>query len=582
MRKEELPRGSEQALKVDLDWREPFEWREPAHWQEGLGNIKALAHSMLADARIHAAKMLIRNRERAQELYHWHDGLHTPPAAEHYRHTYLWDSGFCQIMLAQAAELAYKSAVHLETRLNSAPLEDRLEIVSAIKQLKDLAETFQRASVTEGFSVIKGQKANGFIPNLQYGEGTLWYEVEQFVSLDKVNKSSNYTQPPVLPLATYATYKSMVETNNPNAKLYLEEMYGSMDKFMRYFHDYRSNSLADKKIGVIEPHETGLDSLEQWDYIKPHRVERNGVDTPQEVDDRNRFADGGHFVVRLFERYLVAGGDLAKQRQLFWCNDVLINSIYFHNLQVMAKLAAELGKQDDLEFYENLANTVEQQMIDDMWQDDPDKVPMPGFYSLKDNGEPIETITVSNLMALTLPHLPEEKLKAVLNMMDEHFNVPYPLPSGSIKSPNYDPNNQEKDRLWRGPTWLNTNWYIAEHGLFMQAARQDISPKLRLRCKAWANRLTQASNELLDMNEPERRRAQSMGAKVIDIFTKIELEAHHLKEFRTGAYEHYNPHTGEGQRDKVRNFAWSWLARFMTLDEDYSQLIREIELSLSA
>jgi len=179
---------------------------------------------------------------------------------------------------------------------------------------------------------------------------------------------------------------------------------------------------------------------------------------------------------------------------------------------------------------------------------------------------------------LTLPHLRNDKLEAVLNMMDEHFDVPYPLPSGSTKSSNYDPNNQEKDRLWRGPTWLNTNWYIVEHGLFMQAARADISPQLRLRCKQWANRVTKASNDLLDMNEPEKRQIQDMGAQIIDIFTKVELAAHHLQEFRTGAYEHYNPHSGEGQRDRVRNFAWSWLARFMTLDEDYSEIEQQLTI----
>lgn len=557
--------GQEQALPLELDWREPFEWREPAHWQESVGNLKALSQNMLADPRIHAAKMLLKNRERAQELYPWHDGLHTPPAAEHYRHTYLWDSGLVQIMLAQAARLCAKGADLLESRLANG---NNAKVWAAIEQLREYAKSFQRAGIEEGFSVVKGQKENGFIPNLQYGKGTLWYEVEQFVSLDQVNKSSNYTQPPVLPLAAYATYKSMVETNDPNARLYLTEMYGYMDKFMRYFHDYRSNNETDKKIGVIEPHETGLDSLEQWDYIKPHRMERNGVDTSQDIDDRNRFADGGHFVVRIIERRLLARGNLAKQRELFWANDVLINSIYFHNLQVMAKLAAELGKSEDVEFYKNLADTLEKQMTADMWQDDPEKVPMAGFYSLKDDNEPIPTITVSNLMALTLPHLPEDKLGAMLDMMDEHFDVPYPLPSGSIKSPNYDPNNQEKDRLWRGPTWINTNWYITEHGLFMQAARTDISPRLRWRAKQWANRLARTSNELLDINEPEKRRVQGLGAKIIDIFTKLELETHHLEEFRTGAYEHYNPHTGEGQRgERVRNFAWSWLARFMTFDE---------------
>jgi len=83
---------SEPSAEADrsLSWREPFEWQEPAYWQEKAGNLSELATDMLEDPRIHAAKMLLKNRELAVELYPWHDGLHTPPAMPHYRHTYLW------------------------------------------------------------------------------------------------------------------------------------------------------------------------------------------------------------------------------------------------------------------------------------------------------------------------------------------------------------------------------------------------------------------------------------------------------------------------------------------------------------
>jgi hypothetical protein len=552
----------------DPSWQEPFDWQEPKEWQEA-GSLNELARVVSEDPRIHAALMLLQNRERAMQLYPWHDGLHTPPAAEHYRHTYLWDSGFVQMMLAVAAWLCGKGADQLEDKLAAIDQAGNSHIQSTVETLRQYYSYFQRASVEEGFSVVRGQKPDGFIPNLQYGEGTLWYEVEKHLSIDRVNKSSNYTQPPVLPLATYATYKSMRESGDINAELYLSEMYGYQDKFMRYFNTYpRINSAIDRKIGVIEPHETGLDSLEQWDYIKPYRAARNGADTLADIDERNRFADGAHFVLRLVKRRLIARGNLAKERELFWCNDMMMNGIYIHNLRVMSRLAAELGK-DDEQFYMELARQVEAQVIADMWQEDPDKVPIPGFYSLDADGEPIPTITISNLFALTLPNLPEAKLEAVLDMMDEHFDVPYPLPSGSIKSPNYDPDNQEKDRLWRGPTWINTNWYITEHGLAMQSVRSEIRTELRTRCRQWANRIAISSNELIDLNEPTEPIARSLGAKAVDLVTNREMES---QELVTGAWEHYHPQTGEGQRPRVRNFAWSWLARFMTIHEDNSDI----------
>ncbi len=523
-----------------LDWQESFEWEEPPEWEQA-ADLGALSVLMLDDGRIEAALALLQNRDSAKRLYGWPEALHTPPAAEHYRHTYLWDSGFFMIIYSQAGLFAAKAADFLETRLETLEsVEDRQKTITAIEKLQSLNQEFQRAGIEESFWLLEGQKDSGFIPNVQYADGTRWYEIEKLLSIDRVRKSSNYTQPPVLPLACMAQYKSMKQSGDPNAKLYLQEVYGKLSKFMDYFYRERSNSPNDRLIGVIDPHETGLDSLEQWDDIKPHRLPRNGPDTPLEIDERNRLADGAHFVIRLLERRVLARGNLQKERELFWANDVMMNCIYLHNLEIMAQLASELGDSVDEDKYKNRVSEVGVQIRNKMWQSDLTKVPKKGFYSLNEDGEPIPTITISNLFGLTLPNLEEEQLKAVLDMMDEDFDVPYPLPSTSINSPNYDPHNQERDRLWRGPTWINTNYYLVVFGLRMQAQRAKISPILKDRCTTWAERIAQKSNELIDMNKSEEPGLEGSGAR-----------------------EHYHPHTGLGQRLRVKNFGWTWLARFM-------------------
>ena len=68
----------------------------------------------------------------------------------------------------------------------------------------------------------------------------------------------------------------------------------------------------------------------------------------------------------------------------------------------------------------------------------------------------------------------------------------------------------------------------------MQADRADINPGLRERCREWALKITASSIELVKKN---------------------------------GACEHYNPLTGDGQRLRVENFGWSYLAYIMTLGE---------------
>jgi len=522
-----------------IDWLEPFDWEQPPEWDKNK-DLYLLTYELLTGGPIEAGTALLLNRESAKEHYGWDYALHTPPAAEHYRHTYLWDSGFFMIIYSQAALFAAKAAEYLEQRLDTFDDPGATEFIRPkINELCEMAQKFQRAAIEEGFWLMDGQRPDGFLANVQYADGFKWYEIEKALSIARPNRTSSYSQPPVVPLAVLSVYKSMEQISDEGARLYLEEIYGSCAKLIGYWYQYRSNSADDKLVGIVDPHEGGMDSLRQWDYIKPFRRPRHPQMTQEEAD-HNMFADGAHFVVRLLERRVLARGNLKKERQLFWSNDVAMNCIYFHNIQAMARLAAELGKTDDEEFYRRLADQVEQAILNKLWQEDSSKVPKPGLYSLDAEGHPIKTITISNLFGLLLPHMPEKKLKAVVLMMDQDFDAPYPLPSDSINSPEYDPHNQEKDRLWRGPTWINTNYYLVEHGLRMQAQRQDIDPVLREKCSQWASLIAQKSNELIDINQTD----------------SDDLAA-------LGAYEHYDSELGQGQRPRVINFGWTWLARLM-------------------
>lgn len=552
---------------MDLPWLEPFEWEEPAEWHEAL-DLLDLAEQMLADERLEAALWLLYNREKAGRLYDWPEGPHaTPPASEHYRHTYLWDSGFFEIIYSQAGLYAAKAAEYLEGCLPYFQTDaNRQSLESAIDELQAKSRQFLRLAVEESFCVANGQKPNGFIAGTQYTGGWLFYEVEKALSIDRVNKSTHYSQPPILPLGAMSTYKSLKEAGDPSANAYLEEIFYYMNRFMDFFQQQRRNGPDDPLMGVIDPHETGWDSATRWDSHKPNRKPRTGPDTDPELDDDNRYIDGAHAVMRQVDRFVWARNNPERQRRLFWANDVFMNAIYFHNTQVMAWMSAEMADQtgnptyqQQAEKYQALGQELGQAMHDKMWITDLSKVPQKGFYSLKADGEPYIDISPNNIFALLLPDLSEEQLEAILDMMDEHFDVEYPLPSTSTKSPAYDPHNQERDRLWRGSTWININYYLAEFGLRLHSQRPEISLHLRQRCIAWAERLAIASNELIDLNHLEGLRAEA-ALELVRNSSPDELKSLHIE---TGASEHYQPHLGLGQRSRVKNFGWTWLARFM-------------------
>lgn len=442
-----------------------------------------------------AAANLLANRQEAGSRLGIPETAHTPPAAGHYPDVFLWDSCFFAIIYA---------------RHGGEEWLDRAE--------------------SEINAVLDGQTETGFIPNKQITNNGRNFDPENII-FGRGAESSNYTQPPVLALAVGETYQAMKsELGAARAQEFLRSVYPRLAKFYRYFEDYRSNSAYDKLIGVIHPHETGRDSDPTFDFIKPLRIPRHGVETPNVIDKLNVPLDYLQILAHGV-RLRRAQGDISKQREIFWVNDIMMNCIYADNLGEMSKLALELGYVDDAAEFGSLALTVGEQVLSKMWFPDA-RGGKGAFYALDGNkNAPILEVSISNLFPLTLPGLSKAQLNSLLDMMDQSFNnVNFPLPSVATDSPNYDPHNREVDRLWRGPTWINTNWYIVERGLLLQARNPNMggpdSQEVR-RCLAWAKKIADSSTTLVERNGPK---------------------------------EHYDPIKGIGQRLRVDNFGWSNLA----------------------
>jgi hypothetical protein len=449
-----------------------------------------------------ACQNLLFNRQQLGRKLGIEESAHTPPA-NHYPHIYLWDSCFAAIINSR----------------NGGP-------------------QWVRASQTELIALVEGQRSDGFIANIQFAKKGRRFDPERKLAFESSAEGSNYTQPPVLALAVAETYKAMLQQSPVNHNLnpaeeassFLDGIYPSLRNFYNYFEKNRNNSDADKLIGVIHPHETGRDSDPTFDAIKPLRLSRQGIETSNFVDKANIAIDYFHIIAHGI-KLRSAGGDIEKSREIFWVNDVMMNCIYADNLRQMSELAQASHHVEDAMHFSKLAGEVEAQILDDMWFSEA-RAGQGIFAALDRNKDRIQETSISNLFPLVLDGLREDQLESLLELMDSSFNTPFPLPSVASDSSNYDPHNHEADRLWRGPTWINTNWYIAERGLKKQIKRSDLShrPDLIARCIEWDGKISKSSKNLLVMNGP---------------------------------CEHYDPITGRGQRRRVKNFAWSNLAYVM-------------------
>lgn len=445
-----------------------------------------------------AARNLLENRRWQGKKEGVEETKHTPPAIGHYPDIFYWDGVFAAIINASAARTGTRDS----------------------KRWRDAAQD-------ELTMIADGIDETGFLPNFRYTEHTRRFDPERTLALGRKAIGSNYTQPPVLALGVRETFESSFLHDRAQAYEFLDAMYDGLVRHYDYFDSQLSNSSDDKLSFIYHPHMTGRDSDPTFDHIKPHRLKRSGEHTPRYIDKINIALDYTAILAHGV-RMRRAGDSVEQWREVYKMNDVMMNCMLVDNLREMAEITREKLFVFDANKYDARANNLEQEILEKMWFPE-DRNGKGAFRSLDAEVKPIDEISISNLFPLCLQSLSERQLESLLNLMDESFNTNYPLPSVATDSPNYDPHNHESERLWRGPVWMNMNWYLVVRGLRVQAAREDLAhrPDLIQRCSDWDKRISLKSHELIK---------------------------------KSGLSEHFNPITGKGQRKRVKNFAWSNLA----------------------
>ncbi len=368
--------------------------------------------------------------------------------------------------------------------------------------------------------IFRGMHSDGFIPNVRFINGRYW-DPERKTFNDE--NESSYTQPPLEAQTAIATYNAYVEKGEEaKGREFLTKIFDDLHLSYDYFINYRENGDGSELIGIIHPHETGRDSGPEYDaYVKQGRLPTLGADTPKLVGYVNSAIDYAKALTLNFKLKQVNWDPkLAREKKIFWANDVMFNAMYAKNLYDMAQISDVLGETDKKAFYDAKASKVENEILTKMWDG---KM----FYSLDINGKMIKKITVGNLAAIMLPNISEEQSKAILDVLSDTkmFATEYPIPSVPVKSPDYDPHFREK-RLWRGPTWVNMDFHIVEGLLYQAEKLKETNPQLAQELKVRGLYRTRQVTKMVD---------------------------------REGFWEFYDPETGKGYR--ITPFAWSGMAK---------------------
>ncbi|TFG05571.1 MAG: hypothetical protein EU536_01655 [Promethearchaeota archaeon] len=364
---------------------------------------------------------LIRERARAvleHNLVRNETYSYTCPSPKTYQHQWLWDSCFHAIVWS-----------HFDPEIAKSELK----------------------------TLLKKQFANGLIPHMAYWHspsglipkmgdwlfGGLWPEPDR----------SRITQPPLLPQAIHAIYKKTKD------RAFVEQLFPHIERYFNWLYSERGQKISDDGLlSVIHPWETGMDLLPIWDHIHTKK--------------RLLALRAGLWLSKIIKEYNKVDWqtERIKELNLFLVKDVAFNVIYILNLQKFADLCDIIGDTVKGELYRSRAETTLNALEKKCWDDST------GFYysinALDDSF--ILELTVSGLFPICL-NIDKTRLNALVQnyLFDENqFWLPFPIPCVAKSSHYFNPKGSSFV-LWRGPTWLNCNWFLVKglqkHGFLKQA-----------------------------------------------------------------------------------------------------------------
>lgn len=326
----------------------------------------------------------------------------------------------------------------------------------------------------EIMSLLRGQWANGMVPHMIFDK-RIYYQQDRNIWRSWVNPfapdgltTSGITQPPMLAEAilrigeklSLPERRSWYHSVLPNLIAYHEWLYKERDPH------------TEGLVLQIHPYEVGLDNTPPWisqmhEHSRPWWValiEKLHIDTlinlvrrdTKHVPPGQRMTNIDALlyfdVIRRLrrKRYNI---DSILTRSLFAIEDVAFNSIFVRANHCLLHIASTIKQDVPKELIERINKTEES--LEQLWD------PYTGHYYSRNfvTHKLIKEPTIASLMPLYSGAISQERANQLVTLLkNKHqFGANFPVPSVPLNSAWFHPL-----AYWQGPTWLNTNWMIAD------------------------------------------------------------------------------------------------------------------------
>jgi glycogen debranching enzyme len=375
-----------------------------------------------------AKRVLAQNRQRGTSAWDGRRYDFVCPSPSAYPFQWLWDSAFHAIAL-----------LHVDPELSKQEIR----------------------------CLLQGVQPDGFMPHMLLWEKNAHERALAEYSIRLAHPFfTATTQPPVLARSVERIWEATGDI------AFVRDVLPPILAIFDWWRDVRDPD-GDGLVAIVQPDESGLDASPKYDGAMNIPWQPPEVVLPGLRDSMQR----------LFRAYHGLGGRGEVALGAFLFEDVMVNSIYADGLRALARLCHAAGRPQreaaalDARYRETLGALVAK-----CWDAD-----AAAFWDLSGVREdPVRVLTFSILFPLILPDLDRAIAKRLVErhlLNEKEFWLPYPIPSVAASEPSFDP-GWKTETTWRGPTWVNVNWYLywglRQHGF------ADVAAELRRRTLAMA------------------------------------------------------------------------------------------------
>ena len=357
-----------------------------------------------------------RNRQQGRASWCGHDYDFVCPSTGTYPFQWFWDSSFHTVVLS-----------HLD---------------------------IGRAR-SEVLSLLKNAQPDGFVAHVTFWQREAYEEMLKTYSIAyRTPYLSDCIQPPVLAEAVAAA------AQGEGGDAFLREALPRVRAYFDWLDRVRDPD-RDGLVATLQPDESGLDHTPKYD-------EYLGI-TGTELEDFTAAWS------RVADPYDTVGRDPEKMFALdrFVVEDTFVNTIYGENQRVLADLLDRIGDARGAEVMRRRAEATTKALVEKCFDRERGL-----FFDLAGQAEkPLKVNTISSIVPLALRDLPRFAVDALVGHLDDpdEYAAPYPVPSVAMNEKGYAPGIVGTKLVWRGPVWMNSNWYVSRglrrHGHVEMARR---------------------------------------------------------------------------------------------------------------